>query len=174
MGLIGLMLAVCLSILLAGCGQNDESLSPERAPGSRVSDSVQNALNKQRASLGLRVIDTNWFLYRSRSTQDDWKIHKDGFGAKSVFKGSDGNVTSEEDYYYSDAQFDDRLGHGWECITFHYDYGKKDVILSYTGTNETTKAILSKYLMFPNGPSTNLSAVMAAVKKAAVGWPDAP
>jgi hypothetical protein len=159
-------------MLLASCERNDAVPPPKQS--NQTNGLIEDSINKKRASIGLRVIDVNWFLYRSLPTQDDWKIHKDGFLAKSVFKKLPGDVLSEEDYYYSGAQFYDLEGHGWECITVHYDYGKKDIVLSYTGTNAATKTILSKYLMSYRGPATNVSAVMDAVRKAAAGWPDAP
>ena len=89
-----------------------------------------------------------------------------------MFKNAGGNVSKEEDYYYSGAEFTDGEGHGWERITVDYDYGSKEAILSYTGTNKVTEGILSKYLMTFSGPSTNVPGVMAVVKVAAAGWPD--
>jgi hypothetical protein len=140
----------------------------------KTNTATVNALNLLRKEIGLRLIGPDLVLYRSRPTQEDWQRAKSGFPAKAVFKNLTGQVLSEEDYYYSGAQFTDREGHGWERITVHYDYGIKEVVLSYTGTNKATEAILSKYLMPFNGPSTNISGVMAAVKTAAAGWPDGP
>jgi hypothetical protein len=140
----------------------------------QTSESADKSMNELRASLGLRLIGESWVLYRSLPTQEDWKIRKDGFVAKSVFKDAAGKTVSEEDYYYSGAQFVDPEGRGWERITVHYDYGTKQVYLAYTGTNATTEAALSKFLMRLHGPSTDVAGAMAAVKTAAAGWPDPP
>ncbi|MEW6155860.1 MAG: hypothetical protein AB1813_00410 [Verrucomicrobiota bacterium] len=162
-------------LLVAGCNREAGTAStPEQMQERQTSGSPTKSLNELRAGLGLRVIGESWVLYRSLPTQEDWKMRKDGFVAKTVFKDASGNVSSEEDHYYSGAQFVDREGRGWERITVHYDYGTKQVYLAYTGTNATTDAMLSKFLMRLHGPSTDVAGAMAAVKRAAAGWPDAP
>lgn len=171
---IGLVCSLWLSAILSGCGQRSTLPPPDQMRNSLTIAVIESALNEQRAKLGLRPISVHWVLYRSLPTQDDWKIHKDGLLAKTVFKDASGNASSEEDYYYSGAEFTDREGHGWERITVHVDYGSKEAVLSYTGTNKVTEGILSKYLMPVNGPSTDVSGVMAAVKAVAMGWPDGP
>lgn len=166
---------LCIGLLVAGCNREaGKAPSSEEMQKHQTSESSDKSLNELRASLGLRVIGESWVLYRSLPTQEDWKIRKDGFVAKTVFKDASGKVSSEEDYCYSGAQFVDREGRGWERITVHYDYGTKQVYLAYTGTNTVTDAVLSKFLMRLHGPSTDVAGAMAAVKTAATGWPDAP
>ena len=135
------------------------------------------ALNPRRAELGLRVIEPSWFLYRSRPRQDEWKIRKGGHGAKTVFKDESGRVVSEEDYYHSGNTYTDRSLEGAllsEEIIVEYAHNSSFLRVSYLGTNAVTAKILSKYVTNGSGASRDLAGIMAAVRQATAGWPDAP
>ena len=170
-----LLFWLCINIFVIGSNrETPKASSASQIQNNTTNESVENALNLQRTELALRPIGKSWVLYRSEPGQDDWKIRGDGFPAKSVFKDAAGKTVSEEDYYYSGAEFTDSEGHDWERITVHFDYGSKEMILSYTGTNKTTEATLSKFLMTLHGPTTNITGVIGLVKAATAGWPDAP
>jgi len=132
------------------------------------------ALNAERAKLGLREIGVHWVLYRSLDDQEDWKMSRTGFLAKSVFKDESGAIRSEEDYYYSGRQYTDFEGHGWERITVHFDFVTKEVTLSYTGTNLTVRGTLSSFKTGLGKPSSDMAGAIKVVRSVVKGWPNDP
>ncbi len=163
---------LCIGVVAIGCSR--QASPPAQVTQQITSQPIGRSLNPVRRELGLRLIGDDWVLYRSQDSQEEWKIRNAGLLSKVILKTSSGSASAEEDYYYSGAEFTDREGHGWERITVNYNYGTKEVVVSYTGTNKVIEASLSKFSMTVQGGSTNVVGAMAAVKEAAVGWPDAP
>jgi hypothetical protein len=172
--LILISILLCF-VFLAACKRQSDSLpSTPQATINQTTNLELIAENKLRQELGLRVIKGDWILYRDIGSQEDWKISKNGFPSKTVFKDSQGRISEEEDYYYSGNEFYDTEGHGWEFVTIHYNYGSKQVYLAYSGTNKTTEAILSKYFMTINGASSDAAGAVTTLRKVIIDWPDGP
>lgn len=170
-----LVLILLCSVFAPACKRQPNSLPPtNKAEINQTINWELNAENELREKVGLRLIKSDWFLYRDIGSQEDWKIHKDGFPAKTVFKDSHGHILADEDYYYSGNEFDDSEGHGWEHITVHYDFGSKKIYLAYTGTNKMIEASLSKYFMTVKGASSEIKESVESVRKVAGDWPDGP
>jgi hypothetical protein len=167
-----LLLSLCGGALITAC--NQQAPSSAQMAQNQASQTVGRTLNPQRKELGLRTIGDNWVLYRANGNQEDWVVRKGSPSGKTVFKDASGNVTTEEDHFYSGARYYYRHDYGWEFISVSYDYRTKQVAISYSGTNQVTEGILSKFLMPSQGPTSDVAGVMAAVKQAATGWPDGP
>ncbi len=129
-------------------------------------------MNPIRKELGLRQIGDDWILYDKEAGQEDWKIRVDGPVAKVVLKDQSGNVKSEQEIYYSGAEFVDREGHNWEQIVVNYDFTTKQIYVAYIGTNSQIEGKLARFKTTVNGPSTDVNGAIKAVKEVAADWPD--
>jgi len=168
-----IFILIFIILLGAACERETQrhSLLAEQTSINQPTNTLIAADNKLRQELGLKVIGQDWILYRADNGQEDWKIRKDGFPAKVVFKDSQRRVLADEDYYYSGNEFYDAEGHGWERVTVHYDYPSKQVYVAYTGTNKPTETALSKYFITIGGASSDVVGAMTAVRKIVADWP---
>jgi len=102
--------------------------------------------NARRASFGLRVVGTNWFLYSAEFGEENWKIKPDGYGAKKIHRDAQSTILWEEDYYYSGKTF--RVNPDspteWEKLTIHYDYMTGVLELRYVGEDPSILALQNK------------------------------
>lgn len=167
---------ICLTLgllFLAGCGADPE---PRLRKGSRElpiqTTGTSMGENELRALIGLRKIEANWVLYRSDSQADLWKSNKTGPIVKAVSKDANGTPKSEDDYYYSGAQFTDNDGTAPEVLTARYDYQNKTMGLFYRGTNTKIKSLLKPVLMPWRDPSTNITEAVALARQATKDWPE--
>lgn len=117
--------------------------------GSNNNASMGNntiAENQERARLGLRLLGTNWCLYRAEFGEEDWKVaSSDGWIAKKIHRDSDGKLVWEEDYYYSGRTFVSPKGQDWEMLTVHYDYGSSAITASYIGPNPAITSLFDRH-----------------------------
>ena len=67
--LVGLAISLPLSLILGGCGKSPLTPTAKKTQDNNTNIMVENALNDQRAKLGLRVIGPHWVLYRSMPSQ---------------------------------------------------------------------------------------------------------
>jgi hypothetical protein len=135
---------------------------------------IGRTLNPIHKELGLRPIGDDWILYRNEAGQEDWKIRAAGPVAKVLLKDQSGKIKSEQEIYYSGAEFVDREGHNWEQIVVNYDFTTKQIYVAYIGTNPQIEGKLAKFKITVNGPSTDVNGAIKAVKEVAADWPDGP
>lgn len=123
-----------------GCGDSAKPL-PKAVEVAAVKQE-----NVARSSIGIRLIQDDWVLYRSEFNADDWRAKPlDGYTTKRVFRSPAGSVSEEEDYYYSGATFTNRDGIWSEFITVNYNYGSGQIRVLYTGTNRGVEARLAQF-----------------------------
>lgn len=145
--------------LVTGCGEE----LPALMKASEVKTVAHD--NLVRSSIGLRMVEENWVLYRSNKDVDDWKSSPtDGHLAKRVFKTDHGGIRKEEDYYYSGKQFTDREGIWAEFVTVNYDYSLKSLRALYVGTNQSIAEAISPFGTHSDRVKEGLAAVASVVK----------
>ena len=125
--------------------------------------------NEVRTKIGLPVIDGEWYLYRSRGNQEDWRMHNSDAVTKSVFFDSVGNTLNEDNSYFSGKKYVDVEGQGFEEIIISYDYRTNKIGLYYSGTNSSAIALVSQFAT-PFNISTNIVGAMGAARNATKGW----
>lgn len=168
--------AICLmfgSLVLAGCGDGSPQAHSNEGSGSSTQKRANAVIdNEIRKGTGLRQIEEHWFLYRSDAQSDIWKERESGSIIKASFRDASGHLTSEDDYYYSGAQFTDSEGTAPELLTVRYNYETKRIGVFYRGTNTAIKGILAPVLMPRQAPSTNVTQVVSLVRQATKDWRD--
>ena len=102
--------------------------------------------NTNRSIAGLRLVQTNWFLYRAEFGNEDWKISPAGYLAKRIHRDSENKIQWEEDYYYTGKTFrrNPDSPTDWEMLTIHYDYITKALDIEYVGDDAAVLALLSR------------------------------
>jgi hypothetical protein len=123
------------------------SMSCRKAtPVTGTVPAITMAENSNRAALGLREVKTNWFIYNVEFGEEKWKITRDGYEAKKIYRDSDNKIQWEEDYYYTGRTFREfpDSPQGWEMLTVHYDYTTRELNVYYVGIDPAISALMTK------------------------------
>jgi hypothetical protein len=125
------------------------------------------AENAQRATLGLRLVKTNWFLYNVEFGEENWKIDPAGYEAKKIHRNANGTIVWEEDYYYSGRTFlfPPDKGTDWERVTVHYDYTKSLLTVSYVGLDPSVTRLFGD-----SGPIAQMTNNMSVADEILKKW----
>jgi hypothetical protein len=101
--------------------------------------------NAERARLGLRVVQTNWFFCGEQLGEEDWKISKtDGNIAKRIYR-YDHKLSWEDDCYYSGKSLPPGVSRtGAESVLVHYDYDAREFAVEYIGVDPSIISLFDK------------------------------
>src|SRR4051794_17744355 len=122
-----------LLMLLLACVVFCAGLSCQKPSKPPVIPAVTLAENAERTRVGLRLVQSTWYLYSTQFSEETWKIKEDGYEGKRIHRDMENKAVWEEDYYYTGKTFlfPPKNMTDWEMLTIHYDYPSKVFTVTY-------------------------------------------